>query len=381
VEKKRFEEIKSQLKYLSTEDLQEILKDRNYDEWTEEAFEAIKRIIDERIFGKSYEVEWEFLCEEAESLYKEGKLDRAVDVSKKALEIAEKNVDSNHPLVATSLNNLAELYRVLGKYTQAESLHKQSLTICEKSLGPNHISTATSLNNLAELYKTQSQYAKAEPLYKRALAIYVKALGKDHPFVTTYMMNLATLQVVEKKNKEITEIEAACLFVASIFEESRKKWPSIAKELNKLLRPKKKFSKKQSAAMEFSFAVIALQIQALPNLLEEEQAKRILEYILKIISTPELGTYPREIIKKYQDEWDACLERAEPAFYGIASVLFDALGCKDTSKFADYYIKDSIVLMALAEQVTKFGNLSWWKNLIERYTIVKDDMPGIDFEG
>ncbi len=231
MDEERFEEIKYQMEYRSTEELQKILKDRNYDEWTEEAFEAIKRIIDER-----------------------------------------------------------------------------------------------------------------------------------------------------KVKKKVTEMEAAALFVMTILKDSQKKWPSIAKELNQLLIPKKKFSKKQSDAMEFSFAVIAQHIQALPNLLEQEQAKRILEYIMKIISTPELGTYPREIIKKYQDEWDACLEQAEPPFYGIASVLFDALGCKDTQKMGDdYYIKSPIVLMALAEQVTKFGNPRWWKNLTERYNIVKDDLPGVDF--
>jgi len=42
---------------------------------------------------------------------------------------------------------------------------------------------ATSLNNLALLYKKLGDYAKAEPLYKRTLAIQGKALGPDHPSV------------------------------------------------------------------------------------------------------------------------------------------------------------------------------------------------------
>jgi len=38
-------------------------------------------------------------------------------------------------------------------------------------------STATSLNNLAGLYRQKGDFAKAEPLFQRALKIREKALG------------------------------------------------------------------------------------------------------------------------------------------------------------------------------------------------------------
>jgi tetratricopeptide (TPR) repeat protein len=50
----------------------------------------------------------------------------------------------------------------------------------EKALGPEHPNVATSLNNLAALYKAQGRYAEAEPLYRRALEIWEKALGPEH---------------------------------------------------------------------------------------------------------------------------------------------------------------------------------------------------------
>jgi tetratricopeptide (TPR) repeat protein len=64
----------------------------------------------------------------------------------------EKQLGENHPNVATSLNNLAGLYKSQGKYNEAESLYRRSLSIWEKQLGENHPLVATSLNNLAELY-------------------------------------------------------------------------------------------------------------------------------------------------------------------------------------------------------------------------------------
>ena len=178
--------------------------------------------------------------------------------------------------------------------------------------------------------------------------------------------------------KKVTEMEAASLFLIPILKNSKEKWPFIAEKLNKLFEHKE-FKKTQFAAMEFCFAVIALQTLALPNLLELEKAERILEYILTMISNPELGTYPRDMIKKYQDEWNAYFKRSEPPYYGIASVLYDALECKKIYEVGDEKYKDPIVLMLLAEEVMMFSDLKWWKDLIENYDIVKDELPGIEF--
>src|SRR2546426_1076820 len=67
--------------------------------------------------------EWETLSNEVTSLYQKGQYDRAVVVAKKALAVAEKAVGPNHPAVATSLHNLALLYRSQGQYAQAEPLY------------------------------------------------------------------------------------------------------------------------------------------------------------------------------------------------------------------------------------------------------------------
>ena len=116
-------------------------------------------------------IEWKILNQEAMELYRTGKYDRAIVVAKKALEVAEKNVGPNHPDVATSLNNLAELYRTQGQYAQAEPLYKRSLAIREKALGPDHPDVATSLNNLAWLYRATKRIVEAEKLEERAARI------------------------------------------------------------------------------------------------------------------------------------------------------------------------------------------------------------------
>ena len=62
-----------------------------------------------------------------------------------------------------------------------------------RTLGPEHPLLGTSLNDLAAIYHVQRHYAWAEPLYERALAIREKALGPEHPFVAVTLANLAEL--------------------------------------------------------------------------------------------------------------------------------------------------------------------------------------------
>jgi hypothetical protein len=51
------------------------------------------------------------LNDEAASLYEQARYDQAFVVAKKALQVAEQAKGPVHSDVATSLNNLAELYR------------------------------------------------------------------------------------------------------------------------------------------------------------------------------------------------------------------------------------------------------------------------------
>jgi tetratricopeptide (TPR) repeat protein len=58
-----------------------------------------------------------------------------------------------------------------GRYAEAEPLFKRALAIYQKALDPEHPSVATTLDNLAALYRSQGRDAEAEPLSKRGLAI------------------------------------------------------------------------------------------------------------------------------------------------------------------------------------------------------------------
>src|SRR5712691_2805967 len=144
---------------------------------------------------------WEGYMAAGVRAYQQGRLAEAERSFQAGLKEAE-GFGPQDPRLATSLNNLGELYRAKGQYAKAEPLLRRALAIREKALGPEHPDVATSLNNLALLYGVQGKYAEAEPLFKRALAIMEKALGPEHSDVATSLSNLAELHRIQGKYAE-----------------------------------------------------------------------------------------------------------------------------------------------------------------------------------
>ena len=85
----------------------------------------------------------------------------------------------DHPDTGTSLNNLAEVYRLQRNYTAAEPLYKEALKVKERAHNPHDPNISATLNNLALLYLAQGNDSAAAPLYQRALKINEEAFGPD----------------------------------------------------------------------------------------------------------------------------------------------------------------------------------------------------------
>ncbi|KAL6001334.1 hypothetical protein ACLOJK_007068 [Asimina triloba] len=68
-----------------------------------------------------------------------GRLDEAEKYLLSALQEAKKGFGERDPHVASSCNNLAELYRVRKAFDKAEPLYLEALDILEESFGPEDI--------------------------------------------------------------------------------------------------------------------------------------------------------------------------------------------------------------------------------------------------
>ena len=172
------------------------------------------------------------LDEQISKLYGEGKYSAAIPLAQRALALREQGLGPAHPSVATSLNNLAALYKEQGGYEQAEFLYQRGLALREQVLGPMHPDVAISLNNLALLYQAQGAYGQAEPLLQRALGIVEQTRGPTHHHVAIFLDNLAALYRHRQSYKQAELLYQRAL---TIFEQRLgPRHPDIATSLNNL---------------------------------------------------------------------------------------------------------------------------------------------------
>jgi Protein of unknown function (DUF2914)/Tetratricopeptide repeat len=93
-------------------------------------------------------------------------------------------------LDAASMIDAAQEAVARGDLPGAEQLLREAAAVQETTLGSEHPDLATTLNNLAFVCERTNKIADAERNYRRAHAIAVASLGPKHPFVATSIKNL-----------------------------------------------------------------------------------------------------------------------------------------------------------------------------------------------
>jgi len=116
----------------------------------------------------------------------------AAIMRREALALRKKVLGDNHPGVADSLNDFAEMLFASGKHSEAAELHREVLAMRRKLFGNEHADVAQSLHNLAYALARQgrSKYAETEPFNREALAIRRKVFGNEHREVARSLNDL-----------------------------------------------------------------------------------------------------------------------------------------------------------------------------------------------
>jgi len=163
---------------------------------------------------------------------------------------------------------------------------------------------------------------------------------------------------------KLKESDAAKGFVSYIAEHFQNDWKETANKLKTIFPSGDLIFNDGRTPTEFFFAVVAVQTQALHNLLPTDQANRIREYIIEGISHPELGEYPRQVIQEYQIAWNRSLQRHENPSIAIADVLWGKIAGDSTDS-----INGPLHLTILSSTIVNFCGF-WWKACTNKFKIV-----------
>ncbi len=119
-----------------------------------------------------------------------------------ALAIAENTLGPEHPQVSATLDNLASIYRRLGQLETALDLSRRADQIARKAHGDRHPIACQRANHLAVMYWNLGRFTEALELFRRTLEFQLQALGEDNSDVAATMANLAAACFHQKQPKE-----------------------------------------------------------------------------------------------------------------------------------------------------------------------------------
>jgi len=135
-------------------------------------------------------------------LYGEKKYDEALPLARTVVEIRQRLLSQNDPLVGAALINLGELYLVSKKDNEAEDVFRRALSVLEPNSDQSEMVISRILDSLAYIRIRKHDSAHAEPLLLRSLEIQERKLGPTNATTVEAMKDYACLNIRARIGKD-----------------------------------------------------------------------------------------------------------------------------------------------------------------------------------
>jgi len=129
----------------------------------------------------------------------------------RALEIRQEQLGEEDTHTLTSMNNLAELYRLRSRYNEAEALLVKALEIGHRVLSEEDLQTLNLMRELGTVYRLQGRYDKAEALCVKALEIRRRVQGEEHRRTLSAMYSLAMTYAYQGRYEKAETLQLKAL--------------------------------------------------------------------------------------------------------------------------------------------------------------------------
>lgn len=116
---------------------------------------------------------------------------------RRTLASRERMYSPTHPLIAFSLNNLANSLVELDRFEEARELYERARDVLLSSVGPDSPLLVRCYDNLGVVAYQEKRWAEAEASLRQALALRTRTLGENHPDQARTLMNLGNLATTE----------------------------------------------------------------------------------------------------------------------------------------------------------------------------------------
>jgi hypothetical protein len=176
---------------------------------------------------------------------------------------------------------------------------------------------------------------------------------------------------------KIREKEAATAFIITTMREAAEAWPHVVSQLDPMGRWTSRLQGDRTEAVHFAAAVLALESQAIGNLLLQEQAQRIMAHILTLLKAiseaPDVPDDPLTDFVEYCKGFAEAIAVKEMPHDALGSILYDRLGIEGallTIGGKTAKVKDWVFVKLLAMAIVEVSG-GWWKSLLAEYKLVQ----------
>ena len=125
----------------------------------------------------------------------DARYDEALAFYQRDLDALAPKVGGDHPDVARLHHAIGNVHVLAERFPEAVAAFRRAVAIRERRLGPEHADLGNSLNGLGEALLGTGELAEVPALLARSLAIKERARGADHPSVATTLENLGRLEL------------------------------------------------------------------------------------------------------------------------------------------------------------------------------------------
>src|SRR5262245_31684767 len=139
-------------------------------------------------------------------LRKAGRQADAIALAEEYRDKAREGYGTEHPRYAIALKLLANILQNTDRIEEAVSLMRRALEIDERSLGPEHPDVADDLRDLGVIQRNANRAGEAEALLRRSLAIEEKNFGHQDSRLIPTLTELALFLSISEQIAEARQV-------------------------------------------------------------------------------------------------------------------------------------------------------------------------------
>jgi tetratricopeptide (TPR) repeat protein len=184
-----------------------------------------------RLFGQEHPLYATTLNNLAEAHAVNGSLKKAEELVKRGIELKRRQSE-DHPELVYYYNNLADIYRRQDKFVESEAAFKEALALGSRVLGPSHPLVGSTHLGLGSMYEFDQEPARAESEFQAAMAILEKSLGPEHPDVAAVQLRYGSMMLAENRPEQAEKLLQKAL--ATLERALGPKHPKVREVLSRL---------------------------------------------------------------------------------------------------------------------------------------------------